>query len=41
MGLFVREKRRLRGELFFPHSSLGGGCGEVGVCLCSQVTEMG
>ena len=41
MGWFVRQKRRLRGELIFPHSSLGGGCGWVRVCICSQVTEMG
>ena len=39
--MFGVEKRRLRGGLIALYSCLRGGCGEVGVGLCSHITAIG
>ena len=40
-GLVQSGVMRLRGDLIAPHTHVKGGCGEVGVCLFSQVTVTG
>lgn len=38
LGGVSLEKRRLGAVVTVPYNSLTGGCGEVGVRLCSQIT---
>ena len=41
LGWVSMEKRKLREGIIALYISLTGGCGEVGVGLCSQITVTG